>query len=214
MRFINVDRLLSNTGSLISHNLYCYCFNNPIFFFDSNGSYPQSHFHNMVCKAISDNSNGSIIYQGTRITYIGGRIGFADLIDPAAWKVWEVKRVTHSAPKALRQLARYIGKGGQYHWSYAEGIWGKITLSKGENRPVLNGCILDENFFLMYGYAAEGIVPYDYVYLNNVTSEEEAKQRTTSRMGKASRRYASAQAITALAAALAVPIPFIFLQWS
>ena len=36
-RFISADVVLGKTGELLSHNLYCYCYNCPILLFDENG---------------------------------------------------------------------------------------------------------------------------------------------------------------------------------
>ena len=43
-RFISADGLLGETGDFLTHNMYAYCYNNPIFFVDINGRIPTQLF--------------------------------------------------------------------------------------------------------------------------------------------------------------------------
>ncbi|MDD6882134.1 MAG: RHS repeat-associated core domain-containing protein [Eubacteriales bacterium] len=138
-RFISVDPELGELGALGSHNRYCYCFNDPITYLDDQGLRAQNRVHQWVVEDICNRSNGSLVYSGTKISYNGGSWGFADIIERSTNSVWEVKRVTHSGPKALEQIRRYLGKGSG---KYLDGSWNGQTLIRGTNRPELNGVII------------------------------------------------------------------------
>jgi len=38
-RFINADEVIDETGSLITHNVFAYCLNNPVMYYDPNGAF-------------------------------------------------------------------------------------------------------------------------------------------------------------------------------
>ena len=41
-RFISADSVMGRVGEVLSHNLYCYCGNNPVSLIDKNGNIPQN----------------------------------------------------------------------------------------------------------------------------------------------------------------------------
>ena len=47
-RFISADALLGKTGALLSHNLFCYCANNPVVLVDHSGKAGRFYYYNVL----------------------------------------------------------------------------------------------------------------------------------------------------------------------
>ena len=119
-RFISADALLGKTGALLSHNLFCYCGNNPVIGKDNSGSLSINvltemfKLHQAVVRevaravgtptlpAFTDRHNARIEKAGPH-----GGFGYPDVMDSFG-HVWEVKPLTlYGLRSGIKQLARY-----------------------------------------------------------------------------------------------------------
>lgn len=118
-RFINADALVSTGQGLTGNNMFAYCNNNPVCFFDTTGYAPSATqdklVHNLVLVHICA-KNASLSWLNTCIYYNGenawGGWGFCDLYNTVTGEVWKLKKASNSyscrTSTATKQLDRYV----------------------------------------------------------------------------------------------------------
>ena len=117
-RFISVDDFASTGYSVVGHNMFAYCNNNPLAYVDESGDLPQA----VTDKLVHDAVLAMIVFQQpnlsmtqTCIYYNGeniwGGFGYCDLFNTVTGEVWELKKDSQSrsckTSSALAQLTRY-----------------------------------------------------------------------------------------------------------
>ena len=120
-RFINPDAFASTGQGIIGTNMFAYCGNDPINYFDSSGCIPQAvedrFVHDKVLEYIcSQDSTKSLRYTETCIYLNGidwrGGWGFCDLYNSVTGEVWELKKDSSSwrcsTVFANLQLGKYV----------------------------------------------------------------------------------------------------------
>ena len=120
-RFITTDAFASTGQGIIGTNMFAYCGNDPINYFDSSGCIPQAvedrFVHDKVLEYIcSQDSTKSLRYTETCIYLNGidwrGGWGFCDLYNSVTGEVWELKKDSSSwrcsTVFANLQLGKYV----------------------------------------------------------------------------------------------------------
>ena len=120
-RFINPDAYASTGQGILGANMFAYCGNDPINYFDSSGCIPQAvedrFVHDKVLEYIcSQDSTKSLRYTETCIYLNGidwrGGWGFCDLYNSVTGEVWELKKDSSSwrcsTVFANLQLGKYV----------------------------------------------------------------------------------------------------------
>ena len=168
-RFICADAFFSTGQHPSGCNMFAYCYNNPVKYYDYSGYLPKviedKMVHDWVLKEICDN-NDDLSWEGTCIYYNGtdyrGGWGFCDLYNTETGEVWELKKssVSPTCTKtyASFQLARYC-KGRL-----------KNNLSLELKKPYQT--LIEKDYFeetkagytycITYWYAGNGILRYSY----------------------------------------------------
>ena len=118
-RFINADGMATTGLGIIGYNMFAYCNNNPMKYFDEFGEYPQAVedklVHNYVLGLICS-GNPNLCFTDTCIYYnkknFSNGWGFCDLYNKVTGEVWELKKESNSrkctTAFAKTQLAAYI----------------------------------------------------------------------------------------------------------
>ena len=120
-RFINPDAYASTGQGILGANMFAYCGNDPINYFDSSGCIPQAVkdrvIHDKVLEYIcNQDSTKSLQYTETCIYLNGidwrGGWGFCDLYNSVTGEVWELKKDSNSwrcsTVFANLQLGKYV----------------------------------------------------------------------------------------------------------
>ena len=120
-RFINPDAYASTGQGILGANMFAYCGNDPINYFDSSGCIPQAvkdrFIHDKVLEYIcNQDSTKSLQYTETCIYLNGidwrGGWGFCDLYNSVTGEVWELKKDSNSwrcsTVFANLQLGKYV----------------------------------------------------------------------------------------------------------
>ena len=118
-RFINADAISATGQGFVGNNMFAYCNNNPVNFYDEAGYAPEAVkdkiVHDMVLAYICS-TNENLSWTDTCIYYnksnFWGGWGFCDLYNKKTGEVWELKKVSNSysckTSTALAQLNGYI----------------------------------------------------------------------------------------------------------
>ena len=115
-RFLSADVYLSTGQGVLGNNRFAYCNNDPILFYDSDGTSPItpilnlidfSAIHKMVQVSILKELGGTAKME-VYVKADNGRIGFLDVYDLSNNSYYEVKSEKASGRKSTRdQMARY-----------------------------------------------------------------------------------------------------------
>lgn len=106
-RFVNADRYASTGQGFVGYNMFAYCLNNPVCYYDSAGDYALPHedkyVHDQllgdICASNSDLSmHLSLIKYTDDVGLIKGRYGFCDLYNTKTGEVWELKKLPIAVP--------------------------------------------------------------------------------------------------------------------
>ncbi len=136
-----------------SNNLYAYCMNNPIKYFDISGelAFP-GQIHNIVVSRIAESYD---LYTEQTIYYSDGW-GRADLISKQG-SVWEVKRdKPKQIEKGEKQLKKYVDNKWKENTAMKLSVGGYI---KSESFVEKIGA---DTYYIRYRYAGNGVIAYDY----------------------------------------------------
>jgi len=176
-----LGRFTTEDPSRDGGNWYVYGNNNPIFFIDPSGlsSFPgyipppppsqppiskrgglawPGQIHNAVEKHVA--SKHGYMREQT-IKYNNGGWGRADLIDPATYQVWEIKR---DNPQA-------IDRGQKQVFNYSQNTWKNDPRPEENNQLTVGGAIEPDTFSFTSGVntynvsyrdAGGGVIAYDY----------------------------------------------------
>ena len=181
-RFINSDEYTSTGHGLIGYNMFAYCGNNPVNYYDVTGYIPQAIedaiVHNKVLKEIAG-QNSDLRYTQTCIYYNGtnrmGGWGFCDLYNISTGEIWELKKDSTSwscmTPQASQQLINYT-KGKLKHYP-------DLNLSKPYTTNIVGGSfpftMAGYNYSVKYWNEGQGILRYSY-------SKQKNEMRKTAEM--------------------------------
>ena len=161
----------------LSLNLYTYCWNNPIKWYDPTGTRLSStEIHNSVIKDIASNDS-NIKYEKTYIKYKTVvttnkkkySYGYCDFYKTDTGEIWEVKRfnggATCSMINARIQLGYYVNNG---YLAYAEDL--ELKFGGTETPIAANAFFLEDKdgeggYWVSYWDTSCGIIFYDYIYL-------------------------------------------------
>ena len=150
-----------------SGNVYVYCINNPILFFDNSGAFAtKGQIHNWVVDDIQLKYSSIGMQKNLMIDYRIGW-GFADLVNIQTGEVWEVKRASVSIASAIKQLNKYTNNylhNKDFH---------NLDLVTGGTKGTaieLNEIIRtmgNTTYFIAYWDCGNGIIQYDYYTVTN-----------------------------------------------
>ena len=164
-RFINADVYASTGQSMIGHNMFAYCYNDPVDNCDMEGMSPSVVIDGMVHDRVLDHIciwNSSLTRRNTYIYYNGkniwGGFGYCDLYNKYTGEVWELKKSTVPTWKAQRQLSKYIG--------------GRLKHNKSLNLTLPYTTIIPTRtfefstgldiYYVWYWYEGDGVLRYNY----------------------------------------------------
>lgn len=191
------------TAIMQSKNLYVYCMNNPVAYFDSTGNlvYP-GQVHNMVSKQIF--KENTTLSRERWLKYhpfyepletLRGRV---DLVDIKTGAIWEIKpfKAMHIA-SAYTQLTDYTT--GDF--SGKDLIKAGITPNIYNGNPdvdgyKLYGTISQNGIYVQYWYYGDGIIVYDYA-----ESQERLEQQLSATL------EVLAAAVAGALWSLGIPVP-------
>ena len=177
-RFINSDELFIAGDSLTGANMFVYCFNNPVMYFDPNGyAATDKAIHDEVARRAAAKIGGANTYNEVTIYYNKndtsrkkGTYGMADIVNMTTGAVWEVKKdsrwIWHSS--AVRQLNKYIGdnclasKYGLTKTNLKQG--GDFLYGEEECFDFVHD---GTRYIVTYWYKGDGIIRYDYMRYND-----------------------------------------------
>ena len=183
-RFISADAYVSTGQGFIGCNMFAYCNNNPIRWYDPTGTRLSStEIHNSVIKDIASryvNIRYDKTYMKYKTIFKTHLYGYCDFYNIQTGEIWEVKRfgggITCSILSATIQLNNYVNNGYLVYNSTLNLKIGGCETVIDPNAFWLNDKDGEGGYWVYYWYSGSGIIFYDYIYL---ASQKEIEQAAT-----------------------------------
>lgn len=153
-RFVHADAFLSTGQGPIGHNAFAYCLNDPVMMMDDDGDLPSpwmllaywGEVHRMVQQDIVDQSGNRYASEW----HPEGSLARVDIVEPLAYKIWEVKSCGPASFGARQQLNMYLEILGS-NYSAGTGIIGNYFTKTGRN---------GYTFHVIYWESEPGVILY------------------------------------------------------
>ena len=166
---------MDTQDGIMGTNMYAYCQNDPVNFYDPSGMLARTTIHNIVVREVAERHS---LHREQTITYAIGW-GRADLISAWTGEVWDVKRYNPNNKNPFSQMAQ----GVKQVQKYTENTWKKrppgnqSTLKPGgafANGLPIGGAftreIAGETYLIGYMYDPRypGVIGYNYAKISSL----------------------------------------------
>jgi RHS repeat-associated protein len=165
-RFINADALISTGQGILGNNLFAYCLNNPIIYYDSMGTRAEiwpilfgDHNPGFIHNAVRDHIIGTtLIFKGELL--LPG-VGRADIYDPNTNEIWEIKHGGSTEQMQSLRRVEALTQIGRYKNGASKKL--NMVLQAGHAGAFIGGFVINcENisYLITYDTPEPGVVLY------------------------------------------------------